>query len=84
MTGIMTGILNFVRCRGRRRTPSALEGEGWGGGYDAISFLLSRPPSGRAISAFTRVFEALWRVDLPLKGGGEESVRRALLQRTFA
>ncbi len=44
-----------------RRAPSPLEGEGWGGGYDAISKAAKLPPS-RPPSA----------VELPLKGGGEE------------
>ncbi len=45
--------------------PPPLEGEGWGGGYAARSELAASPPSRRAS-----------RVDLPLKGGGEESAHR--------
>ncbi|MGH6727857.1 MAG: DEAD/DEAH box helicase, partial [Pseudolabrys sp.] len=41
--------------------PSPLEGEGWGGGYEANSAFAASPPSRRAS-----------RVDLPHKGGGEE------------
>ena len=47
--------------------PSPLEG--WGGG--SASGDQEIPPSRIAESAVTRVSDALWRSDLPLKGGGE-------------
>jgi ATP-dependent helicase HrpB len=43
-------------------SPSPLEGEGWGGGYETNSNAAKLPPSRTAS-----------RSDLPLKGGGEES-----------
>jgi tRNA(Ile)-lysidine synthase len=45
-----------------------LEGEGWGGGYAATSASKKLPPSRRAS-----------RVDLPLKGGGEEKANDDIL-----
>jgi protein ImuA len=61
-TGFALGVATFAACTGR--TPSPLEGEGWGGGY-AIGAFRKLPPSRPS-----RILSAM--VDLPLKGGGEE------------
>ena len=49
-------------------SPSPLEGEGWGGGYDA-----NRAPSNLPPSRQSRTVSAI--VDLPRKGGGEDDVQ---------
>ncbi len=51
-----------------QRAPSPLEGESWGGGYDADTEFVASPPS-RPPKPSPSV------VDLPLKGGGEERKR---------